>query len=212
VGVVKSHHAIAFTSRNEPDKRDDEKPRRGEDTMLPGIRIKPRVSGDKLDQMARIDFARIYTVEHNVKVYDFGDVARDYMERLIQQWIKILLNDDQGALNAFGAAAQSSYAGDSGDSGDADEGDYGEEPGYGSYADHEPRRNDDDRKESSKSEGPKKSTGSGRTQPSSGSSRHTQPPESEQSRSSGKKSSYPPEPEQSRSSGKKGPPGTGRPY
>jgi hypothetical protein len=39
--------------------------------------------------MARIDFGRIYTVEHNVKVYEFGEVSEYFMDRFMRQWLKI---------------------------------------------------------------------------------------------------------------------------
>jgi uncharacterized membrane protein YgcG len=105
LGVIKSQHAIAFTAKKEPSPTDSERPRTGEGPMLPGIRISPVDRFDKVDQMARIDFARTYTVEHNVKVYDFGTVAKDYMDRLAQQWIKVLLQDDTAAMGALARTA-----------------------------------------------------------------------------------------------------------
>lgn len=37
--------------------------------------------------MARIDFSRIYTVEHDVEAYDIGEVEKTYQERLLSQWV-----------------------------------------------------------------------------------------------------------------------------
>jgi len=84
---------MAFASRVEPEPPDAEKP------MLSGIRLIPHKRTDKVDSMARIDFSRTYTVEHNVKVYDFGMVAKDYLERLSQHWIKVLMQDYPGIEN-----------------------------------------------------------------------------------------------------------------
>jgi hypothetical protein len=93
-GVSKWTHAIAFSTAEEPDPQPSERPVMGERTMLPGIRIRPRKKGDKLDKMARIDFARMYTVEHKVKAYCFGDVVeRFYLDRLIQQWVQMISVD-----------------------------------------------------------------------------------------------------------------------
>ena len=47
-----------------------------------------RKKGDTLDKMSRIDFSRMYTVEHNVKVYDFGNVHETYIPRLTQNWVQ----------------------------------------------------------------------------------------------------------------------------
>jgi hypothetical protein len=39
---------------------------------------------------SRINFGKMYTVEHNVKVYDFGDVRKSSIPALIQQWKWVL--------------------------------------------------------------------------------------------------------------------------
>jgi hypothetical protein len=55
--------------------------------MLPGIRVIPKSRRGKLDKMSRVDFSRMYTVEHNVKVFDFGAVYPPHLGRLQSQWI-----------------------------------------------------------------------------------------------------------------------------
>jgi hypothetical protein len=50
--------------------------------MRPSILVKPAHRGYKMDQKSRLSFARIYTVEHNVKVFDFGQVHERYEARL----------------------------------------------------------------------------------------------------------------------------------
>jgi hypothetical protein len=49
LGITKAHHAKAFSSKIEPETAAEEKPRKGEKPMLPGIRIKIKKRGDKLD-------------------------------------------------------------------------------------------------------------------------------------------------------------------
>jgi len=40
--------------------------------------------------MSRVDFSRMYTIEHNVKVCDFGDVHPAHLGRLQSQWITVI--------------------------------------------------------------------------------------------------------------------------
>ncbi|KAF2415379.1 hypothetical protein EJ08DRAFT_571302, partial [Tothia fuscella] len=72
-GVEKNHHAIIYTGK-EPKPQKNEKPKGKEHGMRRPIKVRPKAHTDKLDDMSRINFAKIYTVEHNVKVYDFGKV------------------------------------------------------------------------------------------------------------------------------------------
>jgi hypothetical protein len=74
--VVKGHHAIIYTSREAPSPRRNEMPRPNESGMLQPIRVKPKATTDRLDRLSRINFAKLYTVEHNVKVKEFGDVSK----------------------------------------------------------------------------------------------------------------------------------------
>lgn len=45
---------------------------------------------------SRINFGKLYTVEHNVKVYDFGDVRRSSLSALVKQWRWVLDANLQG--------------------------------------------------------------------------------------------------------------------
>jgi hypothetical protein len=76
--------------------------------MMSGIRAKPKKRRDKLDPRSRIDFARMYTVEHNVKVYDFGAVDKLYLERLLNQWLIVLLGGK--SLSNYGSEYLTSIA------------------------------------------------------------------------------------------------------
>jgi hypothetical protein len=96
--VVKWKHAIAFTGRKdkEPSPHQLELPVVGEYGMMSPIRIKARSKQEKLHAMSRINFSKMYTVEHNVKVYDFGDVDSQHKERLRTQWRYVLDHDGKG--------------------------------------------------------------------------------------------------------------------
>lgn len=54
--------------------------------MMESIRVRQRRRSDRLDQMARVNFGKVYTVEHNVKVLDFGEVHQGFMLTLLTQW------------------------------------------------------------------------------------------------------------------------------
>lgn len=47
------------------------------------IRVKPENSSHKLDEMSRLNYAKIFTIEHNVKVWFTGEVVADYIDHLM---------------------------------------------------------------------------------------------------------------------------------
>jgi len=84
-------HSIVFTGKNPP------KPLKGEHGMLQPIKVVPKTRSDKLQAESRINFGKVYTVEHNCKVYDFGNVHPDYVEHLVTCWRWVLTqNTGQG--------------------------------------------------------------------------------------------------------------------
>lgn len=89
-GIVKRHHAVIYTGREPPRIHREEKPSDGEWGMLKPIRVIPRDRRNNTDEKSRINYGKIYTVEHNVKVYDFGDVALDSLFRLRNSWKRVL--------------------------------------------------------------------------------------------------------------------------
>jgi hypothetical protein len=97
--TIKSHHAIIYTGSKEVQPQSSELPREGEWGMLKSIRVKPRLRSSKLDPMSRVNFAKIYTVEHNVKVMDFGDVHEDSIHVLNSQWVWALTQDTTGQIS-----------------------------------------------------------------------------------------------------------------
>jgi hypothetical protein len=121
-GVIKNQHAIAYTRKNEPAPEKKEKPRKPkEQPMLPGIRVLPKKRHLKLHRMARIDFSRIYTVEHNVKVFDFGNVHKDHLHRLITQWIRVFMPDIVEDFQALNNSRQQDSNSDDDDDDDNDD-------------------------------------------------------------------------------------------
>jgi hypothetical protein len=93
-GIVKWHHAIIYTGRNAPACTSNEKPRGDDDEMLePPIRVRPSSRGDKLLEMSRINFGKMHTVEHNVKVLEFGRVHESHRRQLVDHWRYVLALD-----------------------------------------------------------------------------------------------------------------------
>ena len=43
-----------------------------------------------MDKMSRVDFSRMYTVEHKVKVFDLRTVHPSHLGRIQSQWIKVI--------------------------------------------------------------------------------------------------------------------------
>jgi hypothetical protein len=62
--------------------------------MQEPIQVISSSDGDNLDPLSRLDYSRIYTVEHNVKVYDFGTVSERDRSRLVQGFHAALREPD----------------------------------------------------------------------------------------------------------------------
>lgn len=69
--------------------------------MLTSIKVKQRDPREKMFPESRVNFGKMYTVEHNVKVYDFGDVRRGSLSTLEKQWKWVLSNNLRGDATNF---------------------------------------------------------------------------------------------------------------
>ena len=75
-GVLSQDHAIIYTGNDIPPLMQGES-----DSSLRGpIRVEPRTPRDKLDPASRLNYSKIYTVEHNVKVKFIGRIASGYQQ------------------------------------------------------------------------------------------------------------------------------------
>jgi ankyrin repeat protein len=85
--VVKSDHAIIYTSKAAPLTRKTELPGPGEAPMrrIP-IRVDLDHATEQLDVLSRINLAKIYAIEHNFKTKSCGFVNKDFLEALRQQF------------------------------------------------------------------------------------------------------------------------------
>ncbi|KAE9367990.1 hypothetical protein N431DRAFT_349142 [Stipitochalara longipes BDJ] len=81
-GVKAEDHAIIWTRAPTQDQPPREIPREPKLTFLP-VEVDPRTPRDKLEKESRLNYAKIYTIEHNVKVVFIGDVARSSLHNFV---------------------------------------------------------------------------------------------------------------------------------
>jgi hypothetical protein len=85
-GVKPEDHAIIYT---EDKYKKGEKPTEAAgEKKLPNvpIKMKPRTVRDQLDRMSRLNYAKVYTVEYNVKVHFIGDIHKDSADDLCRTY------------------------------------------------------------------------------------------------------------------------------
>ncbi|KAF2268654.1 kinase-like protein [Lojkania enalia] len=82
-------HAIAYTGSMPPKMLQDEILTIGEGSMREPIKIQTRTDLEEMSPESRINYGKIYTVEHNVKVYDFGDVDADFIGKFREHFDEI---------------------------------------------------------------------------------------------------------------------------
>lgn len=68
--VIHMKHSEPFN--NSPEPRITKEP----------LEVKPAAHDQKLDKMSRLNFGRVYTVEHNVKVMPVGKISERSMPKL----------------------------------------------------------------------------------------------------------------------------------
>jgi hypothetical protein len=81
---------MIYTGRNQPDLLTGEQPAANEPGMRLAIRVEPNSRQDRMDTRSRLHYGKLYTIEHNVKVYDFGMVHRDYLRAFWSQWRDVM--------------------------------------------------------------------------------------------------------------------------
>ena len=85
---------MVFTTKTPPKLTSGEVPIPGEKPMRTPIRVKPDEKGDQLVEMSRIDYGRVYTVEHNVKARAFGWVHEDSKKDLDYDFRDVFMGDE----------------------------------------------------------------------------------------------------------------------
>lgn len=79
--MKRADHAIIYTGKGPPRELD------GEDSLgKDPIEVVPKTPRDKLGSDSRVNYAKIYTVEHNVKVFFVGRIAPQSERRFISDF------------------------------------------------------------------------------------------------------------------------------
>ncbi|OBT72488.1 hypothetical protein VF21_08520 [Pseudogymnoascus sp. 05NY08] len=97
-GVKPNHHAIIYTVRSSNGHRSSRQPPQeieGEDPLLNApIRVDPTEPRHQLDVTSRINYAKVYTVEHNVKVCFTGKIHKNSHEEFKATFSRIFSDSD----------------------------------------------------------------------------------------------------------------------
>jgi len=78
-GVHAEHHAIIYTSP-EPVWLTNEE---NAGMVFKPVKVVPDSGRHKLDKASRLNYAKLYTVEHNVKVWFIGNIHRDFLPQVL---------------------------------------------------------------------------------------------------------------------------------
>lgn len=70
-GVKAEYHAMIYTGREVPS------PLQGEQLVMRAVKMEPSSPEEKLDPKSRVNYAKVYTIEHNIRVYFIGKIHAD---------------------------------------------------------------------------------------------------------------------------------------
>ncbi|PPJ53031.1 hypothetical protein CBER1_11428 [Cercospora berteroae] len=100
-GVNKAEHGIVYTDPKTAQPFTGELPQRNEKGMVPiAIRVTPDEQTVKLAAGSRINYGKIYTIEHNVKVARVGMVHDRSLHHFHQQRTDVLLKANPSLLTS----------------------------------------------------------------------------------------------------------------
>jgi hypothetical protein len=85
-GVHADDHAVIYTSKSEGPVLLKTKSGRQEKLKKKAIRMNPINLSHKLDYASRVNYAKVYTVEHNVKVFFIGAIAHSSQQQLVSDY------------------------------------------------------------------------------------------------------------------------------
>jgi hypothetical protein len=72
--------------------RECPQPLEGEVIINSPVEIKPKTHRDKLVPESRVNYAKVYTIEHNVKVWFIGKIEKQNLNRFIKAFDNIYCN------------------------------------------------------------------------------------------------------------------------
>ena len=86
-GLNQAEHTIVYTGSEIPQKIKGETNLRKD-----AINIIPINPKEKLDALSRVNLAKTYPVEHNVKVKEVGKVNAAHLKKLVGYWKNLTIN------------------------------------------------------------------------------------------------------------------------
>jgi hypothetical protein len=100
LGVQRDDHAVIYTGHKAPKELP------GEGLVHKPIEVIPKTPRDKLEPNSRINFAKIYTVEHNVKVMFIGQISKNSERAFMSDFDSVW--DNRNKINYSGQSASQS--------------------------------------------------------------------------------------------------------
>jgi hypothetical protein len=88
-GVKADDHAIIYADSKAPSELKDEPKLRNQP-----IRLVLDNAREKLSPESRVNYGKVYTVEHNAKVRFIGKIHKDYKARFFADWEKVRMRGD----------------------------------------------------------------------------------------------------------------------
>lgn len=91
-------HGVIYTGKSAPDTRN-------EPGMQPkAIKVNPDQKGAVLDENSRLNYGKVYNVEHNVKVKNFGSLNPESLKDLIDQFTAVFTSKIRQSTSSASAA------------------------------------------------------------------------------------------------------------
>ena len=86
-GVKAEYHAMIYTSQKVPS------PLPGEQLVKRAVKMEPSSPEEKLDSKSRVNYAKVYTIEHNIKVCFIWKIHTD-SRKTFETDFKLVDNED----------------------------------------------------------------------------------------------------------------------
>ena len=88
-GVKPDDHAIIYTGKHAPEEVEGERK-----LHKTPIRVKEETARHKLSPESRLNYAKVYTIEHNTRVCFIGAIHADSEQRFFATWKKTMEEND----------------------------------------------------------------------------------------------------------------------
>jgi hypothetical protein len=80
-GAHPEDHAVIYSSESGGPYLQD-----GEQIGMKAVEVKIKDQSNKLDPLSRLNYAKLFTIEHNVKVFWIGRLAKEYEQQVVTDY------------------------------------------------------------------------------------------------------------------------------